>query len=81
MSKVSRQLPLTEMLHVPARSPFELVNATAGRPGNAANVGRRDQHRENVAQPPDKIVAEFPAVVFDEAQQASMPDAPNDHLS
>jgi hypothetical protein len=41
---------------------------------------RRDQHRENVAQPPHKITAEFPAVVvFDEAQQAPVPDAPDDH--
>src|SRR6202040_3953305 len=58
----------------------QLVNAPAGRPDNAADVGRRDQHREDVAQPPHKVIAEFPAVVvFDEAQQAPMPDAPNDH--
>src|SRR5271167_206928 len=58
----------------------KLVHAPAGRPGHAAYVGRRDQHREDVEQPPHKIVAEFPAVVvFDEAQQAAVPDAPNDH--
>jgi hypothetical protein len=56
------------------------VHAPAGRPDNAAHVGRRDQHREDIAQPPHQIVAEFPAiVVFDEAQQAPVPDAPNDH--
>jgi hypothetical protein len=77
MSNVSRQLPLTEMLHVPARSPLGLVDAPAGRPGHAAHVGRRDQHRENVAQPPHQIVAELPAViVFNEAQQAPVRDAP-----
>jgi hypothetical protein len=57
------------------------MQASAGRPDNAAHVGCRDQHREDVAQPPHKIVAEFPAVVvFDEAQQAPVPDAPNDYV-
>ena len=42
---------------------------------------RRDQHRDDVAQPPHKIIAKFPAVVvFDEAQQAPMPDASNDEV-
>ena len=59
----------------------KLVNAPAGRPDNAAHVGRRDQHRENVAQPPYQIVAKFPAVVvFDQAQQPPVLDAPNDHI-
>jgi hypothetical protein len=32
------------------------------------------------AQPPHKVTAELPAVVvFDEAQQAPVPDAPDDH--
>jgi len=80
MSNVSRQLPLTDMLHVPARSPLSWW-MPAGRPDHAAHVGRRDQHREDVAQPPHQIVAEFPAVVvFDEAQQAPVPDAPNVHI-
>src|SRR5208282_328576 len=58
----------------------ELVNAPPGRPDNAAHIGCRDQHREDIAQPPHKIVAEFSAVVvFDEAQQTPVPDAPNDH--
>jgi hypothetical protein len=49
---------------------LQLVRAPAG-PNNAAHVNRGDQRRENVAQPPHKIIAEFPAVVvFDEAQQA-----------
>src|SRR5712691_12154165 len=52
----------------PGAVALELMNAPAGRPGDAAHVGRRDQHREDVAQPPHKIIAEFPAVVvFDEA--------------
>jgi hypothetical protein len=56
------------------------MHAPAWRPDNAAHVGCRDQHREDVAQPPHQIVAKFPAVVvFDEAQQAPVPDAPNDH--
>ena len=59
---------------------LELVNAPARRPDNAVHVGRRDQHREDVAQPPHQIITEFPAVVvFDEAQQAPVPDAPNYH--
>ena len=79
MSKVSRQFPLTEMLHVPSRSPLKLVDAPAGRPDHAAHVGRCNQHREDVAQPPRKIGSEPPAVrVFDEAQQARFRDASND---
>jgi hypothetical protein len=47
---------------------LQLVHAPAG-PNNAAHVGRRDQRRANVAHPPHKIIAEFPAVVvFDEAR-------------
>ena len=42
-------------------------------------VDRRNQHREDVAQPPHKIGSEPPAVrVFDEAQQAPFQDASND---
>ena len=53
---------------------------SARRPGNAGHVGRRDYHCENVTQAADKIGAKLPAVVvFDEAQQASVPDAPNNH--
>ena len=34
----------------------------------------------DVAQPLHKVIAEFPAVVlFDEAQEAPVPDASNDH--
>jgi len=57
------------------------MGAPGGRHDNTAHVGCRDQHREDVAQPPRQIVAEFPAiVVFDEAQQAPVPDAPNVHI-
>jgi hypothetical protein len=65
----------------PGTVALELVHAPAGRPDHAVHVGRRDQHREDVAQPPHQIVAEFPAViVFNEAQHASVPDAPNVHI-
>src|SRR5437588_4276950 len=58
----------------------ELVNTPAGRTNDAAHVGCRDQHREDVAQSLHKVIAEFPAVVlFDEAQEAPVPDASNDH--
>lgn len=47
------------------------MHTPAGPPDNAVHVGRRDQHREDVAQPPHQIVTEFPVVVvFDDAQQA-----------
>ena len=59
----------------------QLVNAPAGRTNDAVHVGCRDQHSEDVAQPPHQIIAEFPAIVFfDEARQASVPDVSNDHV-
>ena len=59
---------------------LKLVDVLAGRSANAAHVGRCNQHREDAPEPPHKIGAEFPAVVVsDEAQQAPVPDAPNDH--
>src|SRR5271165_4104502 len=64
----------------PGAVALQLMHAPAGWPANAAHVGCRDQHREDVAQPPHEMIAEFPAVVvFDEAQQAPVPDAPNVH--
>jgi hypothetical protein len=64
----------------PGAVALELVQAPAGWPCDAAHVGRRNQHREDVAQPPHQIITEFPGiVVFNEAQQASVPDAPNKH--
>src|SRR5437764_14951879 len=59
---------------------LQLVHAPAGRPDNAAHVGRRDQDRENVAQPPHKITAELPAVVV--LMRRNKPGAgraPDDH--
>lgn len=78
MSNVSRQFAADRNAPRPGAVVLKLMNAPARRPDHAAYVGRRDQHREDVPQPPHQIIAEFPAVVvFDEAQQAPMPDAPN----
>jgi hypothetical protein len=82
MSKVSRQLPLTEMLHVPGAVPLEPMDAPAGRPADAIHVGSHDQDGEDIAQPPYQIASEFPTVVIlDKPQQTAVADAPNDHTS
>ena len=82
LSDVKRQPPIAADGDAPSAGAvaFELMHPPARRPDDAAHVGRRDQHREDVAQTPHKIAAEFPAVVvLYEAQQAPVPNAPNDH--
>src|SRR5260370_28459332 len=76
-----RQLPETEMLHVPARSP---VNWWMRQPGGTFQpfyVLDAQQGGENAANPVDQITPDSPLlVILDKAFQPSMPDSANPHV-
>src|SRR6516164_5301656 len=81
MPKVSHQLPLTERLHVPPRSPLSWCMRQPGGPITPPMSAAATNTRI-VASRRHKIGLEFPViVVFDEAQPVPVPDAPSDQVS
>jgi hypothetical protein len=77
-----RQLPETEMLHVPGAVACELVDAPAGRTFQPFYVLDAQQGGENAANPVDQITPDSPLlVILDKAFQPSMPDSANPHFN
>jgi hypothetical protein len=64
----------------PGAVTLKLMNPPAGRPVQSLYVRRRDQRCQNPPHARHEAAAQLAAVIVsNEAQQAPVPDTPNDH--